>query len=298
VRFDLTDLRLFLHVVESGSITHGAGKANMALPSASARLRGMEEQIGLPLLERGRRGVDPTAAGLTLAHHARLVLRQIEAMHGELGELSAAMRSQVTLLANTAAMTEFLPERLASYLAAHPGLDIDLKERSSGEIVKAMLAGAADLGIILDSVEFGPLQTRPFAPENLVLVVQKDDPLAARRKLAFADVAGRDFVGLGPGNPMQDYISLHAQRAGNPLAFRVHLSDFDGVARLVEAGVGLAVMPERTAHTCRRSAKIAIVRLTDDWARRQLLLCCRDFEALASHARKLAAHLCDSFSHG
>ena len=98
MRFDLTDLRLFLHVVESGSITHGAEKANMALPSASARLRGMEEVIGLPLLERGRRGVEPTPAGLTLAHHARLVLRQIEAMHGELGEFSAAIRAQVSAL--------------------------------------------------------------------------------------------------------------------------------------------------------------------------------------------------------
>ncbi|HMA50171.1 MAG TPA: LysR family transcriptional regulator [Magnetospirillaceae bacterium] len=298
MRFDLTDLRLFLQVVDSGSITHGAEKANMALPSASARLRGMEEMIGLPLLDRGRRGVEPTAAGLTLLHHARLVLRQIEAMHGELGEFSAAMRSQVTLLANTAAMTEFLPARLAPYLAAHPGLDIDLKERRSAEIVKAMLAGAADLGIILDSVDYTPLQTRPFAPENLVLVVPKEDPLAARRKLAFTEVAGRDFVGLGPGNPMQDYISLHAQRAGAPLAFRVHLSNFDGLCRLVEAGVGLAVMPERTARTCRRSMKIAIVRLTDDWARRQLLLCCRDFDALPSHARGLAVHLCDRFSHG
>ncbi len=298
MRFDLTDLRLFLHVVDSGSITHGADKANMALPSASARLRGMEEQIGLPLLERGRRGVEPTAAGLTLLHHARLVLRQIEAMHGELGEFSAAIRAQVTLLANTAAMTEFLPERLAPYLAVHPSLDIDLKERRSAEIVKAMSAGAADLGIILDTVEYGALQTRPFASENLVLVVPRDDPLAARRKLAFAEVAGRDFVGLGPGNPMQDYISANAQREGRPIAFRVRLGTFGGLCRLVEAGIGLAVMPERAAQTWRRSIKIGIVRLADAWASRRLLLCCPDFDALPSHARGLAAHLCDSFSHG
>src|SRR6202012_903127 len=118
MRFDLTDLRLFLHVVESGSITHGADKANMALPSASARLRGMEDMIGLPLLDRGRRGVEPTSAGVTLLHHARLVLRQIEAMHGELGEYVSGQRGQIRLLANPAAMTEFLPARLASFLSA------------------------------------------------------------------------------------------------------------------------------------------------------------------------------------
>jgi DNA-binding transcriptional LysR family regulator len=291
MRFDLTDLRLFLQVVESGSITRGAEACNMALPSASARLRGMEEMIGLPLLERGRRGVEPNAAGLTLLHHARLVLRQIEAMHGELGEFSATLRRQVTLLANTAAMTEFLPQRLAPYLAAHPGLDIDLKERRSAEIVKAMAAGAADLGIVLDIVDAGALQARPFAVEQLVLTVPKGDPLARRRRLAFAEVADCEFVGLAPGNPMQDYISAHARQDGKPLAFRVHLSNFEGVCRLVEAGVGLAVMPDRVAQSCRRVAKIVILRLTDDWAGRRMLLVCRDFDALPSHARGLAAHL-------
>ena len=291
MRFDLTDLRLFLHVVETGSITHGAGKANMALPSASARLRGMEEVIGLPLLERGRRGVEPTSAGLTLAHHARLVLRQIEAMHGELGEFSAAMRSQVTLLVNITAMTEFLPAKLASYLAAHPGLDIDLKARRSVEIVKAVASGAADFGIALDSVDLFGLQTRPFAPERLVLVVPKDDPLSAKRSIAFDETVHRDFVGLNAGNPLQDYVTARTLRDGKPLAYRVRLMSFEGLGRLVEAGVGLAVMPESAAQSCRRSAKLAVVRLSDDWAQRQLVLCCRDFEALPSHARGLANHL-------
>jgi molybdate transport repressor ModE-like protein len=91
MRFDLIDLRLFLLVIEAGSITHGATQANLSLPSASARLRGMEEMIGHPLLERGRRGVEPTPAGDALAHHARIVLRQIEQMRGELGEYSKGL---------------------------------------------------------------------------------------------------------------------------------------------------------------------------------------------------------------
>ena len=291
MRFDLTDLRLFIQVVDSGSITHGADRANLALPSASARLRGMEEVIGLPLLERGRRGVEPTAAGLTLLHHARLVLRQIEAMHGELGEFSAAMRSRVTLLTNITAMTEFLPEKLADFLSANPGLDIDLKARRSVEIVKAVAAGAADMGISLDSVDLGALQARPFATERLVLAVPKDDPLAERRSVAFDETVHRDFVGLSVGNPMQAYVSERTQRDGKPLAYRVRLETFDGLSRLIEAGVGLAVMPESAAKSLRRVARIAVVRLSDDWASRRLVLVCRDFDALPLHARGLAAHL-------
>ena len=115
MRFDLIDLRLFLFILETGSITHGAAQANMSLPSASARLRGMEEALGLPLLERGRRGVESTPAGDTLAHHARLVLSQIERMRGELGEHSDARKTRIRLWANTAAVTEFLPRPLQNF---------------------------------------------------------------------------------------------------------------------------------------------------------------------------------------
>src|SRR5580658_2702332 len=102
MRFDLIDLRLFSLVVETGSITRGAAQANMALASASARLRGMEETIGLRLLDRGRRGVEATPAGDALAHHARIVLRQIEQLRGELGDYTKGLKGHVRLQANTA----------------------------------------------------------------------------------------------------------------------------------------------------------------------------------------------------
>ena len=77
IRFDLTDLRLFMHVAEAANITRGANRANMALASASERIRAMEDALGVPLLERQRRGVRLTSAGSTLVHHARIVTQQI-----------------------------------------------------------------------------------------------------------------------------------------------------------------------------------------------------------------------------
>src|SRR3546814_3555933 len=153
MRFDLTDLRLFLHVAEAGSITHGADRANMALASASARIRGMEEALGVPLLERGRRGAKPTPAGQALLHHARVVLQQMERMRGELGDYARGLKGHVRLLCNTAALTEFLPEALAGYLAAYPNVDVDLEERLSYEIVQAVAEGLADIGIVADSAD-------------------------------------------------------------------------------------------------------------------------------------------------
>src|SRR5690349_1558900 len=206
MRFDLTDLRLFLHVAEAASITHGADRAGLALASASARIRGMEDALGVALLERGRRGVRPTPAGRALLRHARLVLRQIEHMRGELSEYARGLRGRVRLLSNTAALTEFLPEALAAWLAAHPNVDIELEERLSDEIVPAVAEGLADAGIVADAVDLAGLETFPFRADQLVLVMPRDHSLARRRTIAFAEILDRDFVGLAPGSALQDYL--------------------------------------------------------------------------------------------
>ncbi|WP_349254295.1 LysR substrate-binding domain-containing protein [Rhizobium sp. CB3171] len=291
MRFDLTDLRLFLLVVEAGSITHGAVRANLALPSASERLRGMEEVSGVRLLERRRRGITPTAAGEALAHHARIVLRQIDHMRGELGVYAKGLKGNIRLLANTAAITEFLPEALAPYLATRPHIDIVLNERLSTEIVKAVAGGLAEIGIISDAVDAGNLQLLPFAVDRLVLVVPADHPSASARALAFAEVVGQEFVGLTIGSPLQEHIDEHAARAGHPLKFRVRMRTFEGICRMVAQGVGIGIVPEIAAKKCRRSMPIRSVRLTDDWATRRLLLCMRAIEDLSPFARDLVEHL-------
>lgn len=291
MRFDLVDLRLFLRVVEAGSITHGASQANLALPSASARLRGMEAAIGLPLLERSRRGVATTPAGDALAHHARIVLRQIEQMRSELGAYSAGLKAQVRLLANTAAVTEFLPQALAPYLARHPQLDIELKERASSEIVKAVAGGLAEVGIVSDAVDSGSLQLLPFAIDRLVLVVPHASPLAGVRRITFQAVVHQEFIGLSEGGALQDHLALHAARAGRPLSLRIRLRSFEGICHMVAQEVGIAIMPEAAAARCRRSMPIRTIGLSDPWATRRLSLCVRDLGTLSSSARGLVEHL-------
>ncbi|MDR6287868.1 DNA-binding transcriptional LysR family regulator [Inquilinus ginsengisoli] len=296
MRFDLTDLRLFLEVAEAESITGGAARANLALASASARIRGMEEAAGTALLQRGRRGVTPTPAGQAVLHHARLVLQQMQRMRGELGDYAQGLKGHVRILGNTAALTEFLPEPLAEWLAAHPRIDIDLEERPSHAIVEAVAAGLADFGIVADAadgggVSQGGLETLPFRIDRLVLAVPRGHPLARRRRIAFAEVLDEDFVGLGPGSALQEHLGRHAARAGRALKLRVRLGGFDAVCRMVEQGVGLAVVPQTAARRCRRSMAIRAVPLSDPWALRQLTVCVRRLDALPAHARRLVEHL-------
>jgi DNA-binding transcriptional LysR family regulator len=290
MRFDLTDLRLFVQVAEASSITHGADQANMALASASARIRGIEEALGVPLLERGPRGVKLTPAGRALVHHAHVVLQQLERMRGELGKYAHGLKGHVRLLSNTIASTGFLPQALAAFLAGHPSVDIDLEERPSHEIVQAVAEGFADAGIVIDMVDLSNLETFPFATDRLVLIAPRDHPLSSRRQLAFCEVLDQEFVGLSAGRSLQDLLGQQAARAGRPLKLRVRLSAFDAICRMVEHGVGVAVIPETATRYHRRSA-IRVVHLTDTWALRKLMICVRRFDELSEHAKQLIEHL-------
>lgn len=293
MRFDLTDMQLFLHVVEAESITGGADRAHIALASASARIRGMEDALGVPLLLRGRRGVELTAPGRTLAHHARVVLQQMERMRGELGEYSQGLKGHVRLLCNTAALTEFLPEALATFMAAHPNVNIDLEERLSYDIVQAIIDGQADIGIVTDSVDMANLETFPFRLDRLVLVTDKNHPLSnavsqeEMHCIDFARTLEFDFIGLTEDSALQQYLAGHAIRSGRRLKYRVRLRSFEAICRMIENGVGIGVIPETAAMRCQRSMAIRILRLNDDWAERQLTICTRRLDDLPAYARQL-----------
>jgi molybdate transport repressor ModE-like protein len=291
MRFDLADLSLFRHVVEAGSITHGAERAHLALAAASTRIRNMEDVLGVPLLTRGRQGVTPTQAGRTLLQHARTILRQAERLHEDLGAYGGGFAGQIRVLSNTNALTEFLPEALSSFLAEHPSVSVDLEERLSDEIVGLIAEGVADLGVVAGTVDAGALETYPFRRDRFVLVVAQDHPLAKRAKIGFEDVLEHDFVGLDRASAIQRFLATKAVRIGRPLRLRVQLRSFDAVCRLVECKVGIGIVPETTARRVSKTMAIAIVPLTDSWAVRDLTICIRNMSELPLYARQLVEHL-------
>jgi DNA-binding transcriptional LysR family regulator len=291
VRFDLIDLRLFLHVAEAQCITRGAERSNLALPSASGRIRSMEAALGTPLLTRNRRGVTLTAAGQCLVEHAQLILQQVERMRGDIGSFARGLSGTVRLLSNTAALSEHLPEALAAFLADHPTINLDTEERESADIAAALLSGSADVGIASAAALPEMLERFPFRDDVLVLVVPRGDNVAGKRRAAFADVLDRTFIGLPRESALQRHVMGHATRLGATLNVRARVTSFDAICRMVEANAGLGIVPEASAKRCRQTMKIDVVRLRDPWARRQLSICVRRLSSLPSGAQRLVAHL-------
>lgn len=293
-RFDLTDLRLFLHVAEASNITRGAVRANMTLASASERIRDMEINLGTPLLVRKRRGVELTPAGTALVHHARLVTQQLEHMRGELNDYAKGLRAQVHIRSNTMGIAAFLPARLARFFLTHPNIDVDLEEGTSRDIVRAVAAGKVEIGIVAEGLEAAKLETMPVGEYRFVLVVPLKHELARRRKIPFREVLDYELVGLRAETAWQTFLNEQATRLGKRLKLRVRLDGFDSICRVVENGIGLAIVPDPIAQ--RWTRKLKIIPLDEVWSLRHLTLCVREFASLSPHAQKLVNYLVKSAS--
>lgn len=291
MRFDVTDLRLFVCIAEAGSITHGAEHANMALGAASARIRGMEELAGVALFERKRLGVTLTPAGRALLQHSRIVMQQLSKMHGELDEYAHGLKGHIRVFSNTNAITEFLPESLSAFLKANPGVNVELQEHLSDYIVSSVAEGLADVGVVVATVDVSSVETYPFREDRLVVVAPRAHAIAKRKRVRFKEILDYDFVGLSNGAAIQSFLEGHAQRRGRRLRCRIQLKSFDAVCRMVEGGTGIGVVPEAAARRFCRMMDIRMIQLDDAWALRKLMICVRSLEHLPRHARRLVDHL-------
>ena len=246
--------------------------------------------LGVPLLLREQRGIRLTPAGHTLAYYARSVFQQIERLRDEFGEHTGGLRGHLRLFANTNAR-EFLPEVLSPFLIAHPGIHVDVEERMSYEIVRAVAEGASDIGIVAGPVNMTGLQTFSFRTDRLVVVVPKDHPVNRRRRISFLEALENEFVGLSEVSSLQQFLAQEANHLNRRLKIRVRLPTFEDVCRMVDKGVGWAVVPESVFLRCQRTIGVRKLDLTDSWAVRELKICMRSFENLPPAVRRLVEHL-------
>jgi DNA-binding transcriptional LysR family regulator len=291
MRFDLVDLRLFIAVADARSITGGADRAHLALASASERIKGLEQAFGVALFNRGRRGVELTAAGESLLDHARIIMHNVETMQGDLARFASGLRANVQLLANTVGLAEHLPKALAAFLRENPDINVDVEERESTDIASAIASGSADLGFAAEHALPETIERFVFGEDRLTLVAGRRSPFSGRRQIDFIETAGHDFVGLTQATALQVHVAKHAARLGMRLHFRARLRDFDAICQMVAAGVGIAMVPEAAARRYAHTMPISVITLRDAWANRRLVICARSFKALPRPAKLLVDHL-------
>jgi DNA-binding transcriptional LysR family regulator len=259
----------------------------MSLPAASIRIKNLEEGLGAKLLYRTSQGVTLTPPGQAFMHHARLVLQQLADLRGDLAEYVKGAKGHVRIFANTTAMAEFLPAVLPKFLASHPDVNIDLKERLSNDIVRAVSEGKVDIGIVAGNVRTEGLEILPYVEDRLVLVTSNSHALAERGEIEFVEALGHDFVGMVEASAIHGFLAQAANDLHRSIKIRIQVGNFETACRMIEANVGLGVLPFSAASRHAKSMGIQIVEIKDEWAVRKLQICVRSVQALPVFAREL-----------
>ncbi|MEU6763141.1 LysR family transcriptional regulator [Streptomyces sp. NPDC046853] len=270
MRYDLDDLRLFLDTVTEGSITAGARRMHLSLPSASARVRSLEQQAGVALLIRGRRGVRPTPAGTTLARHAREVLAQTVRLESAVASYTRSPTAPLTLLGGGSAVHRLVPQALVPFLRDHPDVDVQVSEHRTPQIVRMLTDGEADLGIVLDDeARDCGLAMEPLGDDSLVVVGQAGGILAGRTSLTYSEAAEHPLVGLDAGASLRRWIERHVGPHAPVVRYRTTVADLNVLVALAAAGIGLAIVPRRVIDP---ALALDACALQDPWAHRHHLL--------------------------
>ena len=292
-RLDLVTLRLFVAVLDAGSLTAGADRYGISLAAASKRIAELEHHCGIALLQRSARGVTATAGGQTLHRHAIELVAHLERMALAIADFHTGVSGHLRLWANPSALGGFLPTLLAAYAVQHPEVRIDLEDAISEESVRAVALGTAELAVIGENTPSEGLVSFVCEVDELVLVVPSGQALASDGPTGeaadFARVLDHDFICLGRSASLTRKISGAAEAMGRTLRLRVQVRSFDVMCRMVAAGLGLAILPRAGAALYADALNLRVLPLQGLDAERRLLLAMRDPAALSPAAQALVA---------
>lgn len=290
-RVDFVTLKLFCAIVQSGSITKGAGACNLALSAASRRISDFEETVGVLLLERSVKGVTVTPAGHTVMQHALRLFQGFEQLSNELGEYSKGVKGHVRLWANMSALTEFLPSALASFLKKHPEIQVEVEEQLTGDIVKALMDGIADIGVFAEGPVTSGLDTQVIGRDQLVIACSKEHQLSKRKVISFEDCLQYDFVGLNRGSSLLELTSRSAEKLGKRMRLRIQVRSYDAMCQMIAVNLGIGVLPFQACAAQVEAMNLKVVPLDDSWAKRNLLLAMKSNTKQLPAATLLSQHL-------
>lgn len=291
MKLDPVSLRLFVAVMEEGTIAAAALREHLAPAAVSKRVSELEGALNTVLFLRSNKGTQATPAAHALLGLARGVLNGLDDIAEQMAGYASGLRGHVRVFANISAITQFLPDDLRSFMSAAPLVQVHLQERISSAIARAVADSTADVGI-LNAGSYGEeLTVLPYREDELVLIVPRGHTLARRKKVRFREALAHDFVGAHPNSAMNNLLHKAAGELGLPLRLRIQVSGYDAMALMVAAGLGIGVLPRQSARLYLSSLGISAVALDEPWVRRQLVVCVRSLAALSPAGRMLVKHL-------
>jgi DNA-binding transcriptional LysR family regulator len=290
MKLDPVSLRLFVSVVEEGTIAAAAKREHIAAAAVSKRLSELEELLDSRLLNRTNKGITPTDAGLSLMFMARSALNNLNDIVVQMRDYSNGTRGSVQVLANISAITQFLPGLIKSFMALYPLINVVIEEQQSLMITKAVAENRAEVGIFTRLPHGADIEVFPFRRDRLVLIAPADHPLAARQSVRFSETLDHAYVALRSGTHLNFQLIKAANDVGRSLRIRMEVASYDALFLMVQAGIGVGIMPEGSAGIYHLNGA-KIIQIEDEWASRELSVCVRSRAGLSAAGELFLQHL-------
>lgn len=274
---ELTQLKYFRTIIETGRMTKAASLLGVTQPALSAMLKKLEKEVGAELVHRTGRGIEPTEAGLVFAKYGDEALRAASAGVKAVRELMGLERGTIRVGGGATATGYILPPVIGAFRQKSPGLRFFIREAGSRAVADAVLSGELDLGIVtlpILGTSVGSLVRVPLVADEMRLICPPRHRLlegASSKGFRWKDVEGEPFVAFEGGTAVRELIDAAAQRAGVTLNVVMELRSIESIKQMVYAGIGVALvsrfaLEEGEGLSCREarlSRRLAIVKLRD-----------------------------------
>ena len=281
-------MRSLLAVVDAGAITEAADRLGVTQPALSRRIRQLEEQLGVPLLARGRKGVSLTAVGDLVTAEARVLVARYDDLRNEVAAHQRLEGGTVRLGGGATAVSFVLPTALASFQAQHPGVRFHVKEAGSREVEDDVVSGRLELGLVTLPVHTRELDARPLVEDRIVLICREGHPLTRTRRPRADQLAGLGLVGFEAGSAIRQIIDAALRDAGVEMNVVMELRSIPAIVRMVATTGNLAFVSRMGVES---ESDVRVVRVRGLDIRRRLAVIARRGAVLSPAAAAFAARL-------
>jgi LysR family transcriptional regulator, transcription activator of glutamate synthase operon len=273
---DLRQLRYLVALAEERHFTRAATREHVAQPALSQQIRRLEDELGLPLVERTTRQVTITDAGELLVARARRIFAELEAADAELLGLKGMESGRVTVGTMHTMGPVDVSLVLAIFHQRHPGVELTVREQSSEELAEMLRHDELDLAFlsVTERIESHGLGLAQLVSEELVVLLPPAHALAGRGKLRIADLADEEFISFREGARLRELLFSAARTAEFQPRVRLESNESERIRRLVSRGMGVAILPRSDAVA--PGAEVSVRALVDPPLARDITLAWRE----------------------
>jgi DNA-binding transcriptional LysR family regulator len=245
---EIRQLKAFIAINETGTFTAGAARVHVTQAAISMQLKQLEREVGAPLFVRAPRRVILTEAGEALLERARAILREHDAALAEIAELAGAEHGRLRVgSASAMVAADPLPRILKELRARHPRADVSISSGTSEALVRQILAGELDMAFVSLPVETRGIQTEVLSRDELVAIGSPRHKLAKQRVVTAETLAKEKLILGERGGNTRRLIDQFFAEAGVHPTITMELSRLAAIKRMVEADMGVGIVPSRSA---------------------------------------------------